>query len=241
MQRTSGERKDDESIDLISLRRCKHQTEKIPFHFGQFFPGHSITSINLEQDLRGEKEEKRFEVCLNLKLEIRKQLSLFPKITSTTLLEINFTMLTDEKKEAHTIFILVVNETQVHFSQILRFGTEVQQLMQSPRLPITPPVGHAELLEWLLESGLAWLLVQELNIMYPMKRPQQKNTYRYQFGENSFMKYFLYLRDKHGLKPGHKTQLQTVNEVLHESDSSQQPSSENSDLRENCQCHLKES
>jgi hypothetical protein len=59
----------------------------------------------------------------------------------------------------------------------------------------------------LLESGLAWLLVQELNIIYPMKRPQKKNTYRYQFGENSFMKYFLYLRDKHGLKPGHKTQL----------------------------------
>lgn len=66
--------------------------------------------------MRGEKEEKRFEICLNLKLELRKQLSLIPKITSTTLLEINFTMLTDESREMHTIFILVVNETQVHFS-----------------------------------------------------------------------------------------------------------------------------
>lgn len=81
------------------------------------------------------------------------------QLSNTTLLELILCANDAGTVTNHTIFILVVNEQEVHFSTLLKFGNQIDQLVSPINAGINERDPREDLLHWLLESGLAWLLV----------------------------------------------------------------------------------
>lgn len=100
------------------------------------------------------------------------------------------------------VFLLIVNPQDVNFRSLFKFGLETDQFFEQvrPKLPDYEDERHGRMFEWVRSSGLAWIIVSELNIALVKVRKNKQLSFTYLYGRDSLAQLILNMRSKTGNK-----------------------------------------
>lgn len=123
------------------------------------------------------------------------------------------TIVTGEANHQFTAFVLIIRPAKVSYRVLFKFGLETDQFFDQPPAALShssDETASSQLVEWLLQTGLAWILIAELNLRAAseihnsepgLHRQNSSNgpsvkwqTFQYRFGRDALASLILAMR-----------------------------------------------
>ena len=92
-----------------------------------------------------------------------------------------------EEARLFKVFLLIVNPRDTNFRSLFKFGLETDQFFDKtrPRVSDYEELYQGRILDWVKTSGIAWIIVSELNVALAKMRRHTSISFTYLFGRDS--------------------------------------------------------